>query len=71
MAAITYPRRAPARALTAAWSHVSFGVLLAATFVLYTTGLDRNGWANPYYAAAAHAAGAIKVWASGLLSAPN
>jgi 4-amino-4-deoxy-L-arabinose transferase-like glycosyltransferase len=39
---------------------VTFGALLLATLVLYLWGLDRNGWANAYYAAAVEAA--TKSW---------
>ena len=38
-----------------AWAWPSFGALLLITFVLYVWGLDRNGWANAYYAAAVQA----------------
>src|SRR5438128_4484041 len=33
----------------------AFAALMAVTFVLYVWGLDRNGWANAYYAAAVQA----------------
>ena len=55
MAAITYPRAVPARLSAVVWSRISFALLLAGTFVLYTSGLDRMGWANAYYAAAVQA----------------
>jgi 4-amino-4-deoxy-L-arabinose transferase-like glycosyltransferase len=55
VAAITFPRAGRALEAKAIWSRVSFAVLLAATFVLYMAGLDRNGWANAYYAAAVQA----------------
>src|SRR5262245_60877701 len=55
MAAITYPRTVPARLPAVVWSRIAFAVLLAGTFVLYTSGLDRMGWANAYYAAAVQA----------------
>src|SRR5438445_2180530 len=52
MAAIPYPRAVSARASSAVWTRLSFAALMAVTFVLYVWGLDRNGWANAYYAAA-------------------
>jgi hypothetical protein len=55
MAAIAIPRVGEARSVSALWSRVGFAVLMVCTFVLYTTGLDRNGWANTYYAAAVQA----------------
>jgi 4-amino-4-deoxy-L-arabinose transferase-like glycosyltransferase len=55
MAAITYPRSVAVRASSTVWTRVSFAAMLAATFVLYVWGLDRNGWANAYYAAAVQA----------------
>ena len=36
-----------------AWERPALVVLLAFTTLLYTWGLDRNGWANSYYSAAA------------------
>jgi 4-amino-4-deoxy-L-arabinose transferase-like glycosyltransferase len=64
MSAITQPglgRAMPERhlAMTRAWypswARASFVALLLATLVLYVWGLDRNGWANAYYAAAVQA----------------
>jgi 4-amino-4-deoxy-L-arabinose transferase-like glycosyltransferase len=55
MAAISLPLAAPARNLSVVWSRAGFAALMVVTFVLYTTGLDRNGWANAYYAAAVQA----------------
>ena len=55
MAAITYPRAASASITVVVWRRLSFAALLAVTLVLYVWGLDRNGWANAYCAAAAHA----------------
>src|SRR2546430_9691447 len=55
MAAILDPRAVSARASSAAWTRLSFAALMAVTFVLYVWGLDRNGWANAYYAAAVQA----------------
>jgi 4-amino-4-deoxy-L-arabinose transferase-like glycosyltransferase len=64
MSAITHPSLAPAmterhpavsRAWYPAWTRPSFVALLLVTFVLYVWGLDRNGWANAYYAAAVQA----------------
>lgn len=37
------------------WEQVGLAVLLAATAAMFLWGLDRNGWANPYYSAAAQA----------------
>ncbi|HTD77904.1 MAG TPA: glycosyltransferase family 39 protein, partial [Chloroflexota bacterium] len=37
------------------WVRLSVGALTMATLVLYLWGLDRNGWANTYYAAAVQA----------------
>ena len=39
----------------AGWVRLSVGALTMATLVLYLWGLDRNGWANTYYAAAVQA----------------
>jgi 4-amino-4-deoxy-L-arabinose transferase-like glycosyltransferase len=47
--------RAVARAWYGGWARPSFIALLLVTFVLYVWGLDRNGWANAYYAAAVQA----------------
>src|SRR5438067_1277131 len=55
MAAITHPRAVSVRISGALRTHVAFGTLMAATFLLYIWGLDRNGWANAYYAAAVQA----------------
>jgi len=55
MAAITFPRAVSVRASSAVWTRLSFAALMAVTFVLYVWGLDRNGWANAYYAAAVQA----------------
>src|SRR6266550_295713 len=55
MAAITFPRAVSVRASGAVWTRLSFTALMAVTFVLYVCGLDRNGWANAYYAAAVQA----------------
>ncbi len=55
MAAITFPRAVSVRASGAVWTRLSFTALMAVTFVLYVWGLDRNGWANAYYAAAVQA----------------
>src|SRR5437773_5084882 len=72
MAAITYPRAMPFRASAVLATRLSFAALLAATFVLYMWGLDRNGWANAYYAAAVQAG--TKSWTAfffGSLDASN
>ena len=72
MAAITYPRELSIRASSAFWARLSFAALLALTFVLYVWGLDRNGWANAYYAAAVQAG--TKSWKAfffGSLDASN
>src|SRR5438552_2913964 len=55
MAAITFPRPVSVRVSSAVWTRLSFAALMAVTFVLYVWGLDRNGWANAYYAAAVQA----------------
>jgi len=50
----------------------AFAALMAVTFVLYVWGLDRNGWANAYYAAAVQAG--TKCWSAfffGSLDASN
>src|SRR5947207_8182177 len=72
MAAITYPRALSIRASSALQARVSFAALMAMTFVLYVWGLDRNGWANAYYAAAVQAG--TKSWKAfffGSLDASN
>ena len=72
MAAITYPRALSIRASSALWTRISFVALMAATFFLYVWGLDRNGWANAYYAAAVQAG--TKSWKAfffGSLDASN
>ena len=56
MAAITFPRALTAGAgTTTIRTRLGFAVLMAVTFLLYVWGLDRNGWANAYYAAAVQA----------------
>ena len=52
MAAITYPRAVRVPALAEVWPRLSLLGLCVFTFVTYAVGLDRNGWANSYYAAA-------------------
>lgn len=37
------------------WENIGIAVLLGATAISFIWGLDRNGWANPYYSAAAQA----------------
>ncbi|TAP45411.1 glycosyltransferase family 39 protein [Arthrobacter sp. S39] len=37
------------------WEQIGLAVLLAGTALTFLWGLDRNGWANPYYSAAAQA----------------
>jgi len=37
------------------WEKISLAILLTATAAAFLWGLDRNGWANPYYSAAAQA----------------
>src|SRR5438046_939520 len=72
MAAITFPRAVSVRASSAVWTRLSVAALMAITFVLYVWGLDRNGWANPYYAAAVQAG--TKSWKAfffGSLDASN
>src|SRR5437879_9615668 len=55
MSAIAFPRAVLSQALNVIWARFSFAVLMVVTFVLYMSGLDRNGWANAYYAAAVQA----------------
>src|SRR5437773_5694545 len=72
MAAITFPRPVSVRVSSAVWIRLSFAALMAVTFVLYVWGLDRNGWANAYYAAAVQAG--TKSWKAfffGSLDASN
>ena len=72
MAVITYPRALSIRASSALWTRISFVALIAVTFFLYVWGLDRNGWANAYYAAAVQAG--TKSWKAfffGSLDASN
>src|SRR6266571_4030820 len=72
MAAITFPRAVSVRASGAVWTRLSFTALMAVTFVLYVWGLDRNGWANAYYAAAVEAgATSWKAFFFGSLDASN
>lgn len=37
------------------WEQIGLAILLTATAGVFLWGLDRNGWANPYYSAAAQA----------------
>lgn len=54
------------------WERPALLVLLGLTALLYLWGLDRNGWANPYYSAAAQAGAADwKAWFFGSLDAGN
>src|SRR5437762_2082667 len=72
MAVISYPRALSIRASSALWTRISFVALIAVTFFLYVWGLDRNGWANAYYAAAVQAG--TKSWKAfffGSLDASN
>src|SRR6266700_6175882 len=72
MAAITFPRAVSVRASSAVWTRLSFAALMAVTFLLYVWGLDRNGWANAYYAAAVEAgATSWKAFFFGSLDASN
>ncbi len=72
MSAIAFPRVVPAPTLNAVWTRISFAVLMVVTFVLYLSGLDRNGWANAYYAAAVEAgANNWKAFLFGSLDASN
>jgi len=48
----TKKRSSPSRL---SWEKVGLAVLLMATAASFLWGLDRNGWANPYYSAAAQA----------------
>src|SRR5215510_3429962 len=73
MAAITAPSRAVTlRLSTVLWTRLSVAALQAFTALLYRSGLDRNGWANAYYAAAVQAG--TKSWKAfffGSLDASN
>ena len=72
MAVITYPRALSIRASSALWTRISFVALITVTFFLYVWGLDRNGWANAYYATAVQAR--TKSWKAfffGSLNASN
>jgi 4-amino-4-deoxy-L-arabinose transferase-like glycosyltransferase len=72
MAVITFPRAVTARVTGAIWAPISFASLMLATFAIYMSGLDRNGWANAYYAAAVQAG--TKSWKAfffGSLDASN
>src|SRR5947209_17265455 len=72
MSAIAFPRAVPSQALNVIWARFSFAVWMVVTFVLYMSGLDRNGWANAYYAAAVQAG--TKSWKAfffGSLDASN
>src|SRR6266568_5050604 len=72
MSAIAFPRAVPAPTLDVIWTRASFAVLMVVTFVLYLWGLDRNGWANAYYAAAVEAgATSWKAFFFGSLDASN
>jgi hypothetical protein len=55
MPALAIPRAVAARSVYALWSRAGFGLLMVVTLVLYTTGLDRYGWATAFYAAAVQA----------------
>ncbi len=48
--------RAQIKVSSVVWTRATFLLLLAVTAVLYLWGLDRNGWANAYYAGAVEAA---------------
>jgi 4-amino-4-deoxy-L-arabinose transferase-like glycosyltransferase len=73
MAAITAPSEAvTVRVSSVLWTRLAVALLLAATGALYLWGLDRNGWANAYYAAAVQAG--TKSWKAfffGSLDASN
>src|SRR2546429_8481248 len=72
MSAIAFPRAVPGQALNVIWARFAFAVLMVVTFVLYMSGLDRNGWANAYYAAAVEAgATSWKAFFFGSLDASN
>lgn len=49
------PESVQASARPLPWDRVGLVVLLLATTASFLWGLDRNGWANPYYSAAAQA----------------
>ena len=62
------PRREP----RPRWERPAVLALLATTAVLYLWGLGSSGWANNYYAAAAHAGTQdLKAWLFGSLDAGN
>src|SRR5438132_1581083 len=72
MSAIAFPRAVLSQALNVIWARFSFAVLMVVTFVLYMSGLDRNGWANAYYAAAVEAGATTwKAFCFGSLDASN
>lgn len=49
------PAHQPAAGRAVPWETIGLTVLLTATAASFLVGLDRNGWANPYYSAAAQA----------------
>ncbi|WP_247046464.1 ArnT family glycosyltransferase [Arthrobacter rhizosphaerae] len=54
------------------WEKRALLVVLGLTALLYLWGLDRNGWANPYYSAAAQAGATDwKAWFFGSVDAGN
>lgn len=58
MTALTSPRIAltmPTGRTSVAWERIGLTGLLLVTAFFFLWGLDRNGWANPYYSAAAQA----------------
>lgn len=49
------PVRRHSTSMALPWEKIALILLLAGTAVSFLWGLDRNGWANPYYSAAAQA----------------
>lgn len=49
------PAHQPSAGRAVPWEKIGLAVLLTATAASFLVGLDRNGWANPYYSAAAQA----------------
>lgn len=52
---IVQPSEAPVDRRPFRWERIGLTSLLLSTAFLFLWGLDRNGWANPYYSAAAQA----------------
>lgn len=66
------PAAGPGTHPTPRWARWALAGLLGVTAALYLWALDRNGWANSYYSAAAQAAGqSWKAWFFGSFDAAN